>query len=81
MLDMGKAQGVAVVDLGLKAHTYLKAICPKPTSGDQETFFKVNADNSIDGTHFQENGARMLARFVADGVGEAKLGLAAYRKP
>jgi lysophospholipase L1-like esterase len=81
MLDMGKAQGVAVVDLGLKAHTYLKAICPKPTSGDQESFFKVNTDNSIDGTHFQENGARMLARFVADGISEATLGLAAYRKP
>lgn len=79
MIDLGKVNNVAVVDLGLKAHTYLKAICPKPTAGSAETFFKVNADDTIDGTHFQENGARILAGFVADGVGEAQLGLNAYR--
>jgi len=81
MLELGKADKVAVVDLGLKTHAYLSAICPKPTSGNQETFFKVNADQSIDGTHFQENGARVMAGFVADGADEAKLGLFAYRKP
>jgi lysophospholipase L1-like esterase len=81
MLELGKATGVSVVDLGLKTHAHLSAICPKPTTGAQETFFKSNADGSIDGTHFQENGARVMAGFVADGIGEAKLGLAAYRKP
>jgi len=79
MIELAQASQIAVVDLGLKAHAYLSAICPKPSTGAQETFFKVNADGSIDGTHFQENGARLLAGFVADGIDEAKLGLAAYR--
>ncbi|MDP8999529.1 MAG: GDSL-type esterase/lipase family protein [Myxococcota bacterium] len=79
MIDLGKADGVAVVDLGLKAYTYLTAICPKPVTGAQEMFFKVNPDGTIDGTHFQENGARMLATFVADGITEVGLGLSAYR--
>jgi len=81
MLELGQASSVAVVDLGLKTHAYLSAICPKPTTAAAETFFKINADGSIDGTHFQENGARIMATFVADGISEAKLGLAAYRKP
>jgi lysophospholipase L1-like esterase len=80
MLDLGKADSVAVVDLGLETHAHLSAICPKPSSAAQEMFFKVNADDSIDGTHFQENGARIMAGFVADGIDEAKLGLSAYRK-
>lgn len=79
MLELGKADNVAVVDLGLKTHAYLSAICPKPATGAQEMFFKVTG-NTIDGTHFQENGARVMAGFVADGIGEAKLGLDAYRK-
>ena len=79
MLELGKADGVAVVDLGLKTHAYLSAICPKPATGAQEMFFKVTG-STIDGTHFQENGARVMAGFVADGIGEAKLGLDAYRK-
>ena len=80
MLDLGKTDGVSVVDLGLKTHAYLTAICPKPTTAAQELFFKINADASIDGTHFQENGARIMAGFVADGIDEAKLGLSAYRQ-
>jgi lysophospholipase L1-like esterase len=80
MLDLGKADNVAVVDLGLKTHAHLSAICPKPTTAAQETFFKANSDDSIDGTHFQENGARTMAGFVADGIDEAKLGLGVYRK-
>jgi len=80
MIDLGKADSVAVVDLGLKTHAYLTAICPKPTTGAAETFFKINADQTIDGTHFQENGARIMAGFVADGIDEGKLGLSAYRK-
>jgi lysophospholipase L1-like esterase len=81
MLDLGAAKSVAVVDLGLKTHAYLAAICPKPSTAAAEMFFKINADGTIDGTHFQENGARIMAGFVADGIGEAKLALAAYRKP
>lgn len=79
MISVGMAQSVAVVDLGTRAHAYLSAICPKPTTAAQENFFKVNPDGTIDGTHFQENGARMLATFVADGITQDGLGLAAYR--
>ncbi|HYQ44718.1 MAG TPA: SGNH/GDSL hydrolase family protein [Polyangiaceae bacterium] len=80
MLELGKAKNVSVVDLGLETHAHLAALCPKPTTAAQEGFFKINADQTIDGTHFQENGARTMAGFVADGVDEAKLGLSAYRK-
>jgi hypothetical protein len=79
MLDLGAADQVAVVDLSLKTWSYLNVICPKPADSTTETFFKVNTDNSIDGTHFQINGATMMAGFVADGIDENGLGLAAYR--
>jgi len=80
MLELGTANHVPVIDLGLKAHAYLTKICPKPTTAAAEMFFKINADKTIDGTHFQENGARILAGFVADGADEAMLGLSGYRK-
>jgi lysophospholipase L1-like esterase len=54
-----------VVDLNAKAVAYLEAICPSPMPED---FFLVKADGSVDGTHFQERGARKLAGFVADGL-------------
>jgi lysophospholipase L1-like esterase len=79
MLALGKADNVAVVDLSIKTWTYLNAICPKPTEGSTENFFKVNSDNTIDGTHFQESGAIKMAGFVADGIGEAGLALDANR--
>ena len=79
MIDLGKADSVAVVDLSMKTWSYLNVICPKPADGSTENFFKVNADNTIDGTHFQENGATIMAGFVADGIGEAGLRLDSYR--
>jgi lysophospholipase L1-like esterase len=78
MIDLGAASKVAVVDLGLRTWTYLNKICPKPASGTTESFFKVTG-TAIDGTHFQENGARIMAGFVADGVGAAGLALDAFR--
>ena len=33
-------------------------------------FFLERADGTVDGTHFQERGARKLASFVADGLRE-----------
>jgi lysophospholipase L1-like esterase len=75
MRELGQAEAVAVVDLNAKSVAYLKAICPSPTPED---FFLLKADGGVDGTHFQENGARKLARFVADGVKEASLPLARY---
>ena len=77
MRDLGMTEQVAVVDLNTKTVDYLTAICPAPTPED---FFLLRADGSVDGTHFQENGARILAGFVADGIGELSLPLAAYRK-
>ena len=79
MIDLGKTDSVAVVDLSMKTWTYLNVVCPKPADGSTENFFKVNADNTIDGTHFQENGATIMAGFVADGIGEAGLRLDSYR--
>ncbi len=40
----------------------------------------MRANGTVDGTHFQENGARLLAGFVAEGIDESGLGLAGYLK-
>jgi lysophospholipase L1-like esterase len=77
MIELGAAENVAVVDNNGKTFAYLKAICPKPTTAAAETFFK-NLNDTIDGTHFQENGARKMASFIGQGIKEANLGLAAY---
>ncbi|HTV17038.1 MAG TPA: GDSL-type esterase/lipase family protein [Polyangiaceae bacterium] len=65
MNALGQEQGVPVVDLNAAAVAYLRQICPAPTP---ENFFLLRADGTVDGTHFQENGARILASFVADGL-------------
>jgi lysophospholipase L1-like esterase len=81
MVELGAAQKVAVINLSIKTHSYLSAICPAPASAAAETFFKVYLKSgtlTIDGTHFQEHGARTMAGFVAAGTKEVGLGLAAY---
>lgn len=65
MRELGRAQGVPVVDLNALSVAHLMAICPAPTPED---FFLLRADGSVDGTHFQENGARVLASLVASGL-------------
>ncbi len=77
MRELATAQGIPLVDLNTKTVNYLRAICPAPTP---ENFFFLRPDGTVDGTHFQENGARILARFVADGIGEAGLPLNSHRK-
>jgi lysophospholipase L1-like esterase len=77
MIELGTAENVAVVDLGGMTFDYLKAICPKPTTAAAETFFKNNT-GTIDGTHFQENGARKMAGFIGEAIRTLKLELAAY---
>lgn len=62
MRELGASENVPVVDLNQRTVDHLKAICPAPTPED---FFFVRADGSVDGTHFQENGARIMAGFVA----------------
>lgn len=76
MRDLGEEEGVGVADLNQKSVTFLTAICPAPTPED---FFLLRGDGSVDGTHFQENGARILSSMVADGVGEVGAALDAYR--
>jgi lysophospholipase L1-like esterase len=77
MRELAAAEGIPLVDLNQKTVNYLRAICPAPTP---ENFFFLRADGTVDGTHFQENGARILARFVADGIGEASLPLNSHRR-
>ena len=77
MIELGTAENVAVVDLGGMTFSYLKAICPKPTTAAAETFFKNNT-GTIDGTHFQENGARKMAGFIGEAIRTLNLPVAAY---
>jgi lysophospholipase L1-like esterase len=77
MRELGEAEQIAVADLNQKSVAYLKAICPAPTPED---FFLIKSDNSVDGTHFQERGARKLAEFVTQGLSDAKSELARYAK-
>lgn len=77
MRELAQEEGVPLVDLNRKTVDYLTAICPAPTP---ENFFFLRSDGTVDGTHFQESGARILARFVADGIAEASLQLSNYRR-
>jgi len=56
---------------------YLKAICPKPTTATAEPFSRTTRE-TIDGTHFQENGARKMAGFIGEAIRTLKLEIAAY---
>lgn len=77
MKEMGAAQSVPVVDLNQKTLTYLNMIGCVAAGTD---FFLVNADGSVDGTHFQEKGATLMAGFVASGLRELNFGLSPYVK-
>ncbi|HEY5955131.1 MAG TPA: GDSL-type esterase/lipase family protein, partial [Polyangiaceae bacterium] len=78
MLELGAAENVYVIDNNAKTYAYVKAICPKPTTAADEKFFFGKSDGTIDGTHFQEKGARTMAGFIADGVRASGLTLAGY---
>jgi lysophospholipase L1-like esterase len=78
MSALGQEQGVPVVDLNARTVAYLREICPAPTPED---FFLLRADGTVDGTHFQENGARILASFVADGLRDNGAPFTAHRLP
>lgn len=62
MRQLGQARQVTVADLNDRTVSHLKGVCPAPTPED---FFLLRGDGTVDGTHFQENGARVLAGFVA----------------
>ncbi len=77
MREFAESAGIPLVDLNAKSVSYLKSICPAPTPED---FFLLRADGSVDGTHFQEHGARTLSSMVADGLAEANLPISQHRK-
>ena len=75
MRELGAAESVAVLDLNTRTYDHLAAICPSPTPED---FFFVRDDGTVDGTHFQENGARHMAGFLGECIREIGLGLEPY---
>ncbi len=75
MRELATTRGIPLADLNARSVEHLKAICPAPTPED---FFLLRADGSVDGTHFQEGGARILAGLVADEVAELNTPLASY---
>lgn len=78
MRDLGEAEDVVVLDLNARTVAHLQAICPAPSPED---FFLLRSDGSVDGTHFQENGARFLAGFVTAELEESAQPLAGYLLP
>ena len=78
MKELGQTNSVAVVDLGARAVTYLngKADCDWASAN----FFLVRADGTVDGTHFQETGANILAGLVVEGIGALRLPLASFMR-
>lgn len=77
MRELAAANGVPVADLNAKLVTYLTNICPAPVP---ENFFLLRADGTVDGTHFQEHGARVMSSMVADGMAEAALAIDQFRR-
>jgi lysophospholipase L1-like esterase len=75
MRELGAAEDVTVLDLNTQSVEYLKAICPAPTP---ENFFFLRPNGTVDGTHFQEAGARKLAGIVALELAASELPLAGY---
>ncbi|WP_437670123.1 rhamnogalacturonan acetylesterase [Sorangium sp. So ce131] len=76
MRELGSELHVAVIDLNERTLAHLRTIGCEAAGRD---FFLVRADGSVDGTHFQETGARFMAGFVADGAADAGLLLGQYR--
>lgn len=77
MRELAAANQVPLVDLNAKLVNYLMNICPSPVP---ENFFLRRSDGTVDGTHFQENGARIMSKMVADGMAEANLAIAELRR-
>lgn len=77
MREVAAANNVPLADLNAKVVNYLRNICPSPVP---ENFFLLRADGTVDGTHFQEHGARVMSKMVADGMGEAGLSINQLRR-
>ncbi len=77
MRELATANRVPLVDLNAKLVTHLMNICPAP---NPENFYLRRPDGSVDGTHFQENGARIMSSMVADGMAEAELPISQLKR-
>jgi len=80
MKELGPTLNAPVVDLNAMLVAYLANVTCE-TSGS--TFYLVKADGTIDSTHFQENGANIMAGLVAKGttgISTLDTPLAAYVK-
>jgi lysophospholipase L1-like esterase len=80
MKELGPTLNTPVVDLNAMVIAYLANVTCE-TSGS--TFYLVKADGTIDSTHFQENGANIMAGLVAKGsagISTLDIPLAAYVK-
>lgn len=75
MRELAAATGTPLLDLNSRVVTYLTAICPSPTP---ENFFFVRADGSVDGTHFQENGANIMSQMIVEELVNQGLPLGNY---
>lgn len=73
MKTVAAAKSAALVDLNAATLAYINMIGCIAAKAD---FYLLN-----DGTHFQQNGARIMAGFVADGIVTLGLPLGAYRLP
>lgn len=78
MKELGQANDVPVIDLGQKTIAYLDG--KRSCAWASENFFLIRADGTVDGTHFQEDGANVLAGLVAEGLAELQLPLAKFLK-
>ena len=80
MSELGPTLGTLVVDSNAMIIDYLANVTCE-TSGS--TFYLVKADGTTDGTHFQENGAKIIAGLIAKGktgLSTLNLPLSAYVK-
>lgn len=78
MRELADAEDVLLLDLNQRTFDHLAATCPAPTPED---FFFLRANNSVDGTHFQENGARQMAGFLGDEMIDQSAGPYQYLIP
>lgn len=77
MRELAAVNQVPLADLNSKLVSYLTNICPAPVP---ENFFLLRADGTVDGTHFQEHGARVMSSMVADGMAEGALAIDQFRR-
>lgn len=78
MRELAIDEGVLLLDNNQRTFNHLAAICPAPTTED---FFFVRTNGSVDGTHFQESGARHMAGFLGEELLDQRAGPYLYLAP